>query len=289
MLVESSRIPCVRQFGNIRVRRLVAVAAVAACAMGGYSLASASTGATPPPGATAQCNDRTYSFSQTHSGTCSHHGGVAVWLTPSATTPPHHRSRHDAARRRTRRLPRRRPTPAAGTVDVGKTILLAPRTRTSGCKLAANPDRRCSPGAYYSKLTTAVICSSTFRTGTIRDVPQSEKFDVEREYGLAAKLYGSTLEIDHIVSSSSAAQTTSQTCTRRRRRCPADAPGFRVKDKLENKVHDMVCDRPDHAAGRTAADRRELAGALHECVWRGALTCAALDLYMCWDGARRSL
>ena len=33
-----------------------------------------------PPGATARCRDGTYSYSQHHSGTCSHHGGVAVWL-----------------------------------------------------------------------------------------------------------------------------------------------------------------------------------------------------------------
>jgi hypothetical protein len=33
-----------------------------------------------PPGATAQCNDGTYSFSQHRQGTCSHHGGVARWL-----------------------------------------------------------------------------------------------------------------------------------------------------------------------------------------------------------------
>jgi len=33
-----------------------------------------------PSGATAQCNDGTYSYSQNHSGTCSHHGGVASWL-----------------------------------------------------------------------------------------------------------------------------------------------------------------------------------------------------------------
>ncbi len=33
-----------------------------------------------PVGATAQCADGTYSFSQHRSGTCSHHGGVATWL-----------------------------------------------------------------------------------------------------------------------------------------------------------------------------------------------------------------
>jgi hypothetical protein len=35
---------------------------------------------TQPAGATAQCEDGTYSFSESRSGTCSHHGGVAVWL-----------------------------------------------------------------------------------------------------------------------------------------------------------------------------------------------------------------
>jgi len=33
-----------------------------------------------PAGATAQCGDGTFSFSLHHSGTCSHHGGVATWL-----------------------------------------------------------------------------------------------------------------------------------------------------------------------------------------------------------------
>jgi hypothetical protein len=34
---------------------------------------------TIPAGASARCNDGTYSFSQHRSGTCSHHGGVATW------------------------------------------------------------------------------------------------------------------------------------------------------------------------------------------------------------------
>lgn len=33
-----------------------------------------------PAGATAQCRDGTYSFSQSRRGTCSRHGGVARWL-----------------------------------------------------------------------------------------------------------------------------------------------------------------------------------------------------------------
>jgi len=33
-----------------------------------------------PQGATAQCRDGSWSFSENHRGTCSHHGGVARWL-----------------------------------------------------------------------------------------------------------------------------------------------------------------------------------------------------------------
>jgi hypothetical protein len=33
-----------------------------------------------PAEATAECRDGTYSFSQHHQGTCSHHGGVRRWL-----------------------------------------------------------------------------------------------------------------------------------------------------------------------------------------------------------------
>lgn len=34
----------------------------------------------PPAGASARCEDGTYSFSRNRQGTCSHHGGVASWL-----------------------------------------------------------------------------------------------------------------------------------------------------------------------------------------------------------------
>ncbi len=34
----------------------------------------------PPAGATAKCSDGSYSFSESRSGTCSSHGGVAEWL-----------------------------------------------------------------------------------------------------------------------------------------------------------------------------------------------------------------
>ncbi|MBK3520288.1 DUF3761 domain-containing protein [Streptomyces sp. MBT70] len=49
---------------------------------GDVSSSSSSSGGSQqaPAGATAQCNDGTYSYSAHRRGTCSHHGGVAVWL-----------------------------------------------------------------------------------------------------------------------------------------------------------------------------------------------------------------
>jgi hypothetical protein len=180
-------------------------------------LAGASTGAAPP-GATAQCRDATYSFSQHHSGTCSHHGGVALWLdgssAPAATTT------------------------TSGSVKIGRTVLLARRTRGTGCRLGANPDRRCSPGAYYSGLTKAGICSPSFRTGPIRNVPESEKFQVEREYGMPPGHYGRSLEIDHIVSLELGGSHDLANLF------PEGAvahPGYRIKAVLENERHRRVC------------------------------------------------
>jgi len=181
----------------------------------------------PPPGATALCRDGTYSFSRHHSGTCSHHGGVTKWL--------------DGSSQRVRRI------------NVGQTVLLASRTASSGCKLGPNPDRRCSPGAYYSKLTKAVICSAGFRTSSIRNVPQSEKFAVEIEYGMAPGRYGRTLEIDHIVSLELGGSNDIANLFPEK----LDAgPGYKVKDRLENEVHDWVC------AGRIRlrAAQRQIAG-----------------------------
>ncbi|WP_030813812.1 DUF3761 domain-containing protein [Streptomyces sp. NRRL S-337] len=48
---------------------------------GGSGSSSSSAGSQQAPaGATAQCNDGSYSYSAHRRGTCSHHHGVAVWL-----------------------------------------------------------------------------------------------------------------------------------------------------------------------------------------------------------------
>jgi Protein of unknown function (DUF3761) len=60
--------------------------ATASCKQGYYKnvdgrcVRRPTTAPSAPAGATAKCRDGTYSFSQHASGTCSHHGGVAVWI-----------------------------------------------------------------------------------------------------------------------------------------------------------------------------------------------------------------
>jgi Protein of unknown function (DUF3761) len=186
----------------------------AALAAVGVLAVGATAASAPPPGATALCRDGTYSFSQHHSGTCSHHGGVARWLDASSST---------------------RTSPA---VAEGRTVLLGTHSRSSGCRRGAQPDRRCSPGAYYSLLTLTVICGAGFHTSAIRDVPQSEKFAVEREYGMAPAYYGRSIEIDHIVplelgGSNDIANLFPEP--------GSGAVSYHVKDQLENRLHDLVC------------------------------------------------
>ena len=128
-------------------------------------------------------------------------------------------------------------TPSA--VDVGTTVLLAAQTKTARCTLGPNPDRACSPGAYYSRLTKRRICSETFRTSDIRHVTDGTKHAVEIAYGLAPKGYGSTLEIDHIVSLELGGSNEIANLFPER----ANAhPGYHAKDKLENRLHDLVCE-----------------------------------------------
>ena len=194
-----------------------AIQAALACAAVLAALQAVAAGGSTRAGPTARCRDGTYSYSLHHSGTCSHHGGVAAWLGGSTG-------------------------PAVGApaspVAAGHTVLLAPRTRTARCKLGPKPDRACSPGAFSSGLTKAVICSPAFRTSAIRNVPQSEKYAVEAEYGLAPRLYGSSLEIDHIVSLELGGSNDIANLFPERLNAH---PGYRVKDRLENRLHTLVC------------------------------------------------
>jgi hypothetical protein len=130
------------------------------------------------------------------------------------------------------------PAAAQPAKDAGSPVLLAKRTKTAACVLGVDPDRRCSPGAYAAKLTQKVVCSAAFRTSDYRDVSVKTKHAVEVEYGMTAKGYGSALEIDHIVSLELGGSNDIANLYPEKR---SPAPGYKVKDRLENRLHDLVC------------------------------------------------
>jgi hypothetical protein len=188
-----------------------------------------------PAGATARCRDGTYSFSRTRSGTCSHHGGVARWLTgptPAASS---------------------RPTSSAGpTIPavIASTKLLAPIRARSGCHVhGALPDRRCSPGAISTAATLETICTAGYAERA-RKVSQATKDAVYREYGLAPGHRGRSYEIDHIVplelgGSNDRANLYPEAAFPR--------PGYHEKDRLENELHRLICARRLTLAGSQRA------------------------------------
>jgi hypothetical protein len=121
------------------------------------------------------------------------------------------------------------------------TLLLARRTRTAGCVVRGPlPDRRCSPGAVYADATLAMICTPGY-SKRVRDVSESTKSGIYAEYGIPRTHYGRPYEVDHIVSlelggANDAANLYPEAAS-------GPSPGFHVKDRLENRLHALVCSR----------------------------------------------
>jgi hypothetical protein len=129
---------------------------------------------------------------------------------------------------------------STGATKPQKTVLMSPRTQTSGCKAGVLPDRACSPGAYDANVTQAdihqTICVSGY-TATVRNVPQSEKDAVYHEYGLDNHPPRS-YEIDHIVSLELGGSNDVANLFPEKY---AMTDGARTKDKLENKLGSLTC------------------------------------------------
>ncbi len=110
------------------------------------------------------------------------------------------------------------------------------RTKTSGCVgNQALPDPACSPGAVLTT-DTNVICVSGY-TQTVRNVPDSEKQQVFAEYGIDYSLH-SNYEVDHIISLELGG---SNDISNLYPESYSIQYGARIKDKLENYLHDQIC------------------------------------------------
>lgn len=105
---------------------------------------------------------------------------------------------------------------------------------------AVLPDPQATPGKPDPELTKAKLCDPTFRTGTVRNVPESEKVKACRAYGITKGCPGKGYELDHLISielggSNDIANLWPQ---------PADGGGvigFHTKDVVENRAHRAIC------------------------------------------------
>src|SRR3954451_11472300 len=122
---------------------------------------------------------------------------------------------------------------------LGISITLHRVHKRSGCRTHDGlPDRRCTPGARFSRVTRARVCRPGYAS-SVRNVSTATKDAVYRAYGLRGHFDGRDGEVDHLVSlelggSNSAANLFPEAAMPR--------PGAHEKDRLENALHREVCD-----------------------------------------------
>jgi len=145
-----------------------------------------------------------------------------------------------------------RSTTAPTTDTLGRSVTFGPITRSSGCRVRnALPDARCTPGARFSRATTAKVCQSGY-SKRVRNVPQSVKTAVFRAYGVTSHSRA-TYEVDHLVPLELGGSNTLANLFAE----PANPrPGFRQKDGLENRLHAEVC----HGSRTLFSAQRGIAG-----------------------------
>ena len=130
------------------------------------------------------------------------------------------------------------PAVSAPAVVLGRSQALHPVTRRSGCRThGALPDRACTPGARLSRVTRAQVCRPGYAS-SVRNVSSSVKDAVYRAYGLSEHYNGATGEVDHLISlelggSNARANLFPESASPR--------PGSHEKDRLENKLSELVC------------------------------------------------
>jgi 5-methylcytosine-specific restriction endonuclease McrA len=89
------------------------------------------------------------------------------------------------------------------------------------------------PGVTFRGVTAKQVCTPGY-SGRVRNVPQSEKNAVYREYGVRRHAPGS-YEVDHLISLELGGSNSIKNLW------PEKQPGARSKDKLQNRLHAEVC------------------------------------------------
>jgi hypothetical protein len=115
--------------------------------------------------------------------------------------------------------------------------VLGVQTKSSGCSVnGPSPDKDCTPGAVFVGVTKDQICQSGY-SKSVRNVPESEKNAVYREYGVLSHQTGE-YEVDHLISLELGG---SNDISNLWPEAANPTPGFHEKDKVENYLHEQVC------------------------------------------------
>lgn len=111
-------------------------------------------------------------------------------------------------------------------------------TKTTDCQ-ASGPiqDQACTPGDIFPDATKEKICVPGYAS-SVRNVTQSTKNKVYAAYGVKTRKPGQ-YEVDHLVSlqlggSNDISNLWPEPATPK--------PGFHEKDRVENYLHDQICD-----------------------------------------------
>ena len=122
------------------------------------------------------------------------------------------------------------------SVIKAKVAPIGTRIRTSGCQAnGALPDKDCTPGAILNS-TKSEICTPGYST-KVRNVTVSTKNQVYAEYGIVSHTTGE-YEVDHLISLELGG---SNDIANLWPEAAKPTPGFHEKDKVENYLHDQVC------------------------------------------------
>jgi hypothetical protein len=134
----------------------------------------------------------------------------------------------------------RRTVAAMSIIAIGALMILF---AVASCAMAGTlPDPKLTPGAVLPNETAATLCAKTFTTKSVRDVPQELKNQVYARYnakdhvGICACKQG--CEVDHLVSLEIGGSNDIMNLWPQPYCGPLNA---HVKDKLENKLHALVC------------------------------------------------
>lgn len=112
------------------------------------------------------------------------------------------------------------------------------RTKTSDCKVNGPlQDIACTPGDIFPQATKTQICTPGYAS-SVRNVTTSTKNKVYAAYGVKTHTTGQ-YEIDHLVSLQLGG---SNDISNLWPEAASPKPGFHEKDKVENYLHDQICD-----------------------------------------------